>query len=129
MKAVCLLLAMFLLVEETKAQLIQQDGVNIDRYNKIRKQQQPIPQPKGLQQLPWQQMLVQLTHSHSNASGDVYLLPQDNMPMLKPYVNGESIMPTLSFPEQPTPAEGAGKIPNALRLKGYQWGGNDPQRR
>lgn len=85
-------------------------------YDRLKSLLKPAPVPpqstKALVKLLDRQV-DSLEYVGSNHLGDIYTLPQDNMPMLKPYVNGEAPMPgtqvTVAQPEQNMP----GKIPNA----------------
>jgi len=52
-----------------------------------------------------------------NNLGDIYNFPQDNMRMLKPYVNVEAPMPGTQVTELQSQTNIPGKIPNAVPLK------------
>ncbi|MCA0383852.1 MAG: hypothetical protein LCH58_16960 [Bacteroidetes bacterium] len=93
MKNFLLLMAVGCFCQVAFAQTAPIPEVNLDRYNKLRHQQQlaPLVQKRNQHQLPQgfpanikQPNSVQLALSHTNALGEVYVLPQDKMPMLKP---------------------------------------------
>lgn len=126
MKGLLLLLAVGCFCQVAFAQTAPIPEVKLDRYNKLRQQQQlaPLVQKRNQQQFPQgfpanikQSNSVQLPLSHTVALGDVYTLPQDNMPMLKPYANGAAPMPGTQVTVVQTEPNVAGKIPNALPEK------------
>lgn len=107
-----------------------QPEVNWERFNKIRRQQKKEATSQGL---PWLRSVrpgalpdssnassaaIFLKRQGSNAYGDVYVLPQDNMAMLKPEVAGAALIPML-MPVADSSA--AGQIPNGLRVQRYQF--------
>ena len=128
MKGFLLLMAVGCFCKVTTAQTISNPEVNLDRYNKLRHQQQlaPLVQKRNQHQLPQgfpanikQSNSVQLALSHTNALGEVYVLPQDNMPMLKPFANGTNPMPGTVAQQEDSKAITAGKIPNAVPVQPY----------
>lgn len=128
MKGFLLLMTVGCFCQVAFAQTAPIPEVNLDRYNKLRQQQQlaPLVQKRNQHQLPQgfpanikQPNSVQLPLSHTNALGEVYVLPQDNMPMLKPFANGANPMPgTVALQEQSN-AITAGKMPNAVPVQPY----------
>lgn len=120
---------MLLMMGATSAWAQLQPEVNWERYNKIRQQQK---KEAPAQVLPWLRSVrpgalpdtlnvalaaPSLKWQGSNAYGDVYVLPQDNMPMLKPQAAGNA-MPIL-IPAADSSA--TGQIPNGLRVQRYQF--------
>lgn len=121
---------MLLLMSASSAWAQLQPEVNWERYNKIRRQQQKEATSPGL---PWLRSVrpgslpdtlnvalatPSLKRQGSNAYGDVYALPQDNMPLLKPQAAGAALIPLL----MPTAdSSAAGQIPNGLRVQRYQF--------
>ncbi|MCU0334476.1 MAG: hypothetical protein MUF62_05415 [Chitinophagaceae bacterium] len=112
-----------------------QPEVNWERYNKIRRQQQkeaPAPAlewPHRVRPLPLTKSKLAdtlltatagtpLRKLGSNAYGDVYALPQDNMPLLRPAGTGTLRMPTL-VPTADSSA--AGQMPNGLQVQRYRF--------
>ena len=128
MKGFLLLMAVCCFCELAVAQTAAVPEVNLDRYNKLRKQQQlaPLLQKRNQQQLPQglqakikQPNAVQLPLSHTNTLGEVYVLPQDNMPMLKPFANGANPMPGTLVQQEESNATKVGKISNAIPVQPY----------
>jgi hypothetical protein len=107
------------------AQGVPEAEINIKKLNKLRGKENIVPVPgtnSNLQSL--------LTHKSqelspvyvgSNARGEVYELPQDNMPMLKPYLPQENVMPGTEVRKQTDEADLPGKIPNSIRPKVYRF--------
>lgn len=101
--------------------------LDMERMNKIRKSQAPVVQnhnPTDIKELLG--LVEALQPVDSNRFGLVYVLPQDNMPMLKPNVQRSNTMPGTSdvAPENGSNNKAEGKIPNAVRPKRYQFEGN-----
>lgn len=128
MKNFLLLMAVGCFCQVAFAQTASIPEVNLDRYNKLRHQQQlaPLVQKRKQHQLPQgfpaninQPNSVQLQLSHTNALGEVYVMPQDNMPMLKPFANGANPMPGTVVQQEESNAIKAGKIPNAVQVQPY----------
>lgn len=128
MKKLLLLMTVVCFCKVTTAQTAAVPEVNLDRYNKLRQQQQMAPLvekwkqnqlPQGLQAKIKQPNAVQLPLSHTNALGEVYVLPQDNMPMLKPFANGANPMPGTLVQQEESNATKVGKIPNAIPVQPY----------
>lgn len=128
MKGFLLLMAVVCFCKVTTAQTISNPELNLDRYNKLRQQQQLAPLvekwkqnqlPQGLQAKIKQPNVVQLPLSHTNALGEIYVLPQDKMPMLKPFANGANPMPGTVVQQQESNATKVGKIPNAVPVQPY----------
>lgn len=128
MKGFLLLMAVGCFCALAVAQTAAVPEVNLDRYNKLRQQQQMAPLvekwkqnqlPQGLQAKIKQPNAVQLPLSHTNALGEVYVLPQDKMPMLKPFANGANPMPGTIEQQEESNATKVGKIPNAVLVQPY----------
>ncbi|HMP93007.1 MAG TPA: hypothetical protein PKD90_09070 [Phnomibacter sp.] len=98
--------------------------MNLDRYNKIRKQQGQAAQQaqKEFIKAPWKlgNPVIEgryayadtATWQYSNEYGQVYSLPGDNMPLLKPNITG--IMPgAMATPAPLPPNNQPGQMPNA----------------
>lgn len=130
MKGFLLVMALTCMGQVAFAQTSVLPEVNLDRYNKLRKQEQlaPLVEKRYQQQLPQgfpvtmnQPNKVQLPLAYVNALGEVYVLPQDNMPMLKPFVNGANPMPgtVVQTEESNTPI--AGKMPNAIPVQPFSF--------
>ncbi len=136
MKGFLLLLSMGCLWQTVAAQTSLSSEVNLDRYNKMRKQMQlaPLMEKRQQSQLPQgfpvnikQPNTVQLPLAHANALGEVYVMPQDNMLMLKPYVGGANPMPGTNAPLVQNNELKAGRIPNAVPVQPYAFqSGNQP---
>ena len=75
--------------------------------------------PQGLQAKIKQPNAVQLPLSHTNTLGEVYVLPQDKMPMLKPFTNGANPMPGTLVQQEESNSTKVGKIPNAIPVQPY----------
>lgn len=130
MKGFLLLLSMGCLWQTVAAQTSLSAEVNLDRYNKMRKQMQlaPLMEKRQQSQFPQgfpvnikQPNTVQLPLAHANALGEVYVLPQDNMPMLKPFANSANPMLGTVVQQQENNASKAGNIPNAIPVQLYSF--------
>jgi hypothetical protein len=115
------------------AQGIPEAEINIERLNKLRGKENVVPVPgtnPNLQSLLTNK-IQELTPVFvgSNARGEVYELPQDNMPMLKPYQLKENSMPGTQVREQPHDAELSGRIPNAVSPRVYRFVPDDQPRK
>lgn len=130
MKKLLLLMTVVCFCKVTAAQTAAVPEVNLDRYNKLRQQQQMAPLvekwkqnqvQQGLQAKIKQPNVVQLPLSHTNTLGEVYVLPQDKMPMLKPFTNGANPMPGTLVQQEESNATKVGKIPNAIPVQPYSF--------
>jgi hypothetical protein len=90
-------------------------------YDRLKGFVHPVPTPPQKNMKPLLKHLNMQVDSAryvgSNHLGEIYTLPQDNMPMLKPYVNGEALMPGTQVTVVQTQPNMAGKIPNAVPEK------------
>lgn len=123
------ILGLLLVMGATSAWAQLQPEVNWERYNKIRRQQKKEATSQGL---PWLRPVrpgslpdtfnaasaaPSLKRQGSNANGDVYVLPQDNMPMLKPLAAGNAMLILTPAADSSV----AGQIPNGLRVQRYRF--------
>jgi hypothetical protein len=115
------------------AQGIPEAEINIERLNKLRGKDNTMPVPRinlnpsllrGANTIGETPVYV-----GSNALGEVYELPQDNMPMLKPYQLKENSMPGTQVRQQPHDAELSGRIPNAVSPRVYRFVPDDQPRK
>lgn len=107
------------------AQGVPEAEINIERLNKMRGKDKLVADPNSnlkLLSLPTKN-IKELTPEFigNNSLGEIYVLPQDNMPMLKPYQQRENAMPGTEVRKQPDEAELPGKIPNAISPKVYRF--------
>jgi hypothetical protein len=115
-----------LLSTQTVAQYNPKLQVDAESMKKLRKSQAPLVQQKN-KQFPqnikdYKPFAETLTAVDSNRYGFIYVLPQDNMPVLYPYPTGNNRMPgTAENAIIPAPIAGEGVIPNAIPPKRYQF--------
>lgn len=107
------------------AQGVPEAEVNIERLNKMRGIDKLLADPNSNQKLPplLTKNIKELAPEFvgNNSLGEIYVLPQDNMPMLKPYQHRENAMPGTEVRKQPDEADLPGKIPNAISPKVYRF--------
>ena len=89
-------------------------GIDLDRFNKLRGRPQalqgigrPVPVLPG-PATPGPE------YAGSNGLGEIYILPQDNMPMLKPRLPQYNTIPIARLEEPSYDADAYGRIPNPL---------------
>jgi hypothetical protein len=107
------------------SQGVPEAEINFKRLNKMMGKEDIVSMPGtdvNLQPLlaPKRQTLAPVFVG-SNSRGDIYELPQDNMPMLKPHLQQENVMPGTGLRKQPDEADLQGKIPNAIIPKVYKF--------
>lgn len=99
--------------------------IDIERLNKMRGKDKLVADPNSNQKLPslLTKNIKELTPEYvgNNSLGEIYVLPQDNMPMLKPYLQQENAMPGTQVRRQSDEADLPGKVPNAISPKVYRF--------
>jgi hypothetical protein len=102
-------------------------AINLERLNKLRGNEKDIVVPwRGQNPVAANVKILTPVFVGSNGLGEIYELPQDNMPMLKPYQQNENVMPGTEGQVRPETADKPGKIPNAIPPKIYRFIPNKP---
>ena len=119
MKQILILVTCFL-GTQTFAQELKPDMEKVKKYLSKSKASHGFvpakPQKDLLSSLIKKSMFDTARFSHNTPQGDVFILPQDNMPCLKPKKNGFAYNMPNAIP-QPIPNEtkAAAKMPNAYK--------------
>lgn len=119
MKKIIILIACFI-GTQTFAQELKLDMDKVKKYldqNKATQGFSPIKPPKQLSPLFIKKsMFDTVRFSHTTAQGDVFILPQDNMPCLKPKENSFAYnMPNAIIQAAIEHTNAAAQMPNAYQ--------------